>query len=250
MNMNTAQDWRALLEIFPKEGFNPNEEVKKVADYIFSAYKGLALKTDRVWLTEDDVMLIISDHDVLRFLLSLLRRNIIEDLHIPVTITRGPGTWINYKYGPHYADQSAVAEDALRDPENFKKNFIGFTMIDWEGFVGLRNKIYDLLKLEVTREMRINNKLTFSDEKGVVYSRGKELEIPKNTNLYFLCKKLFSVKAGVQIQEQEIIDMADWAKDSKRSVYDAVRSVNTKIKESFGVAGPFRFRTGRVWREE
>lgn len=248
--MNNEKDWKALLEIFPKEGFNPNEKVKKVADYIFSAYESLALETDRVWLTQDDMALIVSDEEVLRFLTSLLRRSIIEDLYIPLKITRGPGKWINYTYGPHYSSLPILAEVALRDPGKLKKQFVGFTMIDWEGFIGVRNKVYEILQLEVTKEMRVNSKLTFSDEKGVVYSQGKELEIPRNTNQYFLCKKLFSVKTGVQIQEQEIIDMADWAKDSKRSVYDATRLVNQKIKNAFGVAGPFRYKTNRVWREE
>ena len=76
---------------------------------------------------------------------------------------------------------------------------------------------------------------------------GKPCEIPINTNQYFLCKKMFSIPLGTPVKEIDILDMIDWARDTKRSVYDAMLAVNKKAKQSLGIEKLLRWNAGRVW---
>ena len=76
---------------------------------------------------------------------------------------------------------------------------------------------------------------------------GKPCEIPINTNQYFLCKALFDKKFGTPVTETDIVDMADWAKDTKRSVYDAMNAVNKRIKNDLSIDKFIKWKTGRVW---
>jgi hypothetical protein len=48
------------------------------------------------------------------------------------------------------------------------------------------------------------------------------------------------------VTETDIVDMADWAKDTKRSVYDARGAVNKRVKAKLGINNFIRWRTGRV----
>ena len=89
--------------------------------------------------------------------------------------------------------------------------------------------------------------LRFNVETGMISMGSKPCSIPLNTNQYFLCKALFDKGFGKTITETDIVDMADWAKDTKRSVYDAKIAVNKRIKEYLGINNFIRWKTGRVW---
>ena len=89
-------------------------------------------------------------------------------------------------------------------------------------------------------------KIRFDEKTGMISMGGKPCEIPINTNQYFLCKALFAEKFGTAITETDIVDMSDWAKDTKRSVYDARIAVNKRIERDLGISDFIRWRTGRV----
>ena len=95
-------------------------------------------------------------------------------------------------------------------------------------------------------EKPVDTKIGFDEKTGIISMGGKPCEIPINTNQYFLCKALFAEKFGTAITETDIVDMADWAKDTKRSVYDARIAVNKRIERDLGISDFIRWRTGRV----
>ena len=76
---------------------------------------------------------------------------------------------------------------------------------------------------------------------------GKICEIPISTNQYFLCKAIFAIPFGTLIQEIDILDLMDWAKDSKDSVYDAMREVNRKIKQKLGIERLMKWKVRRIF---
>ncbi len=87
------------------------------------------------------------------------------------------------------------------------------------------------------------------DEKTGLISMGthKPCPIEINSHHYFVCKLLFRKKFGTRVAEIDILDEIDFAKESKRRIYDAMRAVNKKIKEYFGIERFIQWRTGRVW---
>lgn len=98
----------------------------------------------------------------------------------------------------------------------------------------------------VPEQKPVDTKIVFNEETGEITRGGKVCLIPINTNQYFLCKALFDKKFGTDVTETDIVDMADWAKDTKRSVYDARGAVNKRVKEKLGISNFIRWRTGRV----
>ena len=98
----------------------------------------------------------------------------------------------------------------------------------------------------VPEQKPVDTKMVFNEKTGEITKDGKVCPVPINTNQYFLCKALFAVPFGRDVTETDIVDMADWAKDTKRSVYDARGAVNKRVKEKLGVSNFIRWRTGRV----
>ncbi|MDO8663845.1 MAG: hypothetical protein Q7K28_03390, partial [Candidatus Wildermuthbacteria bacterium] len=88
----------------------------------------------------------------------------------------------------------------------------------------------------------IKAELSFDENKSVITYGKYKCEIPKNTNQYFLCQKMFKEPAGKRIQEIEILDLIDWDKDSKRSVYDAMRAVNKRTNDKLKIKQLFEWR--------
>jgi hypothetical protein len=75
----------------------------------------------------------------------------------------------------------------------------------------------------------------------------KPCPIEINSHHYFVCKLLFREQFGTRVTETDILDQIDYAKESKRRVYDAMRAVNKKIKAHFGIERFIYWKTGRVW---
>lgn len=98
-------------------------------------------------------------------------------------------------------------------------------------------------------EKPVDMTIRFDEKSGIISMGGKTCPITINTNHYFLCKILFKEKFGTPVTETDIVDMIDWAKDTKRGVYDAMNAVNKKIKADLGIDKFFRWKTGRVWIE-
>jgi len=93
----------------------------------------------------------------------------------------------------------------------------------------------------------VTGKLQFNDETGQILFGAMRCQIPINTNQYFLCRKMFSVPLGTPVKEIDILDMIDWARDTKRSVYDAMLALNRKAKQNLNIEKLFKWNTGRVW---
>ena len=97
-------------------------------------------------------------------------------------------------------------------------------------------------------EKPVDTRIRFNERNGHIHMGVLEpCPIPISTNQYFLCKLLFKEKFGTPVTETDIVDMADWAKDTKRSVYDAMRAVNERIEQYFGIKKFISWKTGRVW---
>lgn len=94
------------------------------------------------------------------------------------------------------------------------------------------------------------DKPRFDDNNGRIYYGGRECEVPLKTNQYFLCKKVFGEPFGKRIKEIDIRDSIDWSKDSDRSVYDAMRLVNKRVKENLGIDEFLQWRNNTIWINE
>jgi len=95
-------------------------------------------------------------------------------------------------------------------------------------------------------EQSIDIKIRFNEETGKITIGGNVCPIPINTNQYFLCKVLFAVPFGTPVTETDIVDMIDWAKETKRSVYDAMNAVNKRIESDLNIEKFIKWKTGRV----
>lgn len=98
-------------------------------------------------------------------------------------------------------------------------------------------------KLEKPVDMTIR----FDEKTGTISMGGKTCPIPINTNQYFLCKTIFAVPFGTLVKEIDILDLMDWAKDSKDSVYDSMRAINKKIKQKLGVEKLLKWKVRRIF---
>jgi hypothetical protein len=107
---------------------------------------------------------------------------------------------------------------------------------------------YLLKKKDHTESVQsaMDNKVIFDENKGIIYFAGKECLIPLKTNQYFLCRELFNFRDR-RIDEIDLLDMIDWRNDGKRSVYDAMRLVNRRVKQALGISGLFKWQNNTLW---
>ena len=109
---------------------------------------------------------------------------------------------------------------------------------------------YNKKPIEENKTTPIKAGLSFDENRGVVKYENKECEIPIKTNQYFLCLKMFQESLGKRVREIDILDLEDWDKDSKRSVYDAMRAVNEKAKTALKIDKLFEWRNNHIWISE
>lgn len=96
-------------------------------------------------------------------------------------------------------------------------------------------------------EKPVDMMIRFDEKTGIISMGGKTCPIPINTNQYFLCKAIFAVPFGTLVKEIDILDLMDWAKDSKDSVYDSMRAINNKIKQKLGVEKLLKWKARRIF---
>lgn len=113
------------------------------------------------------------------------------------------------------------------------------------------DEIADLLevdrkKLKSALELPENKKIIFDENTGKICFNNKECQIPFKTNQYYLCKKLFSIPKN-RIDEIDIMDSDLWKENTNRSVYDAVRLVNAKIKDNLEIEDLLKWQKNTVW---
>ena len=96
-------------------------------------------------------------------------------------------------------------------------------------------------------EKSVNTKIRFNEQTGIISMGVKTCPIPINTNQYFLCKTIFAVPFGTLVKEIDILDLMDWAKDSKDSVYDSMRAINNKIKQKLRVEKLLKWKARRIF---
>ena len=151
---------------------------------------------------------------------------------------------------PHFyiSDQKAI----LTELKN--KKIISSFKLDDDGFIiskpnrSMLNDYYFKLKNKPAQQAEelIDTKIRFSDKTGEITIGTRVCQVPINTNQYFLCKILFAVPFGTLVTETDIVDMVDWAKDTKRSVYDAMIAVNKRIEIDLHIEKFFKWKIGRV----
>lgn len=249
MKMNT-KDWSALLDLYPEnKTFEYTPNVMTVIDEISAGYGILARAQDEVILTSEAFPKILIDENVLVFFITLYRTGVIDDLYLPVKISKGPGDFINFHYGPDYLGNHDTAyRDTITDPKAFKKNFVSLRLVDWKALRKIRDEIAD--KLKIKDDVPADGTIRFDTATGALSLNGRYAEVPINTNQYYLCKKLFELPVNTRVKEIDIMDSIDWSKDSNRSVYDAMRLVNKRAKESLEVPELFKWRMSTIWRTQ
>ena len=98
-----------------------------------------------------------------------------------------------------------------------------------------------------------DSKMFFDKNSSQIVFGEKICDIPKNTHQYFLCKKMFDEPFGTRVKEIDILALIDWDKytdSTKRVVYDAMRAVNKRIDNKFGLKNFFEWRNNHVWINE
>lgn len=103
---------------------------------------------------------------------------------------------------------------------------------------------------EKKEDKTMPRKLSFDQNASKIILSNQECKIPINSNQYFLCKKMFSAPFGNKIKEIDILDMIDWVKDTKRSVYDAMRAINNKVDKEFNIKNLMNWRNNHIWIRE
>jgi hypothetical protein len=101
------------------------------------------------------------------------------------------------------------------------------------------NEIYNIENDKTKQESRIliKSKLRFDPKKSIISYGDKICEIPKWTNQYIVCKTIFDHKIGEIIDEGEIhfeLDRTE-LKEKKRTIYDAIRTINKKAEEKLQI---------------
>lgn len=86
------------------------------------------------------------------------------------------------------------------------------------------------------KEKRLNknfaeNSLKFDSDESILYRGDKSLRIEPKSIQYFVCKFTFN-NPYKSFEDGDILDARDHEKESRRSVYHAVRSLNSKSKAS------------------
>ena len=148
-----------------------------------------------------------------------------------------------------------VSEQKAVMTELKKKKIIASFKLDDGGFVvskpsrSMLNDFYFKLKDKpaLKPEKPVDTKIRFDEKTGMISMGGKPCEIPINTNQYFLCKALFAVPFGTRVKEIDILDLMDWARDSKDSVYDAMRAVNGKIRRDLDIDKLMKWKVRRIF---
>ena len=135
-----------------------------------------------------------------------------------------------------------------------KKKIIVNFKLDGDDFViskpsrSMLNNYYFKLKNKPAPQLEqpIDTKIKFDAKTGKITIGSKICPVPINTNQYFLCKILFAVPFGTPVTETDIVDTIDWAKETKRSVYDAMNAVNKRIENDLNIEKFMKWKTGRV----
>lgn len=81
--------------------------------------------------------------------------------------------------------------------------------------------------------------LRFDKESGIIFFKNKQIKIPLGTNQYYVTKFVFSKPIGKKIKENDIYDNLDPSKEHERTIYDACRALNKKIKKDLGLENLF-----------
>ena len=248
------QDWTALLGLKPyseEKGFEYDKNIQIVLGEIASAYSVLDIRTDPIFLTSETFPEILMDENVIRFFLHLHRINAIQELHLPMKVTLGPGSWYSVTHAPIQTTDYAFLQ-AIKNPKEFKKSFVSLRITDRKAFFDAYNTAAEALGIKAKPKTPVvmDNKLAFDSETSVLSFMGKETMIPINTNQFYLCKKMFGTPIATRVKEQEIMDMIDWNKDANRGVYDAMRHINKRAKSDLGIPQLFHWRLGVMWRDQ
>jgi len=92
----------------------------------------------------------------------------------------------------------------------------------------------------------LKGKAEFNENSAVISLAGKKCQIPIKTNQHFLCREVFEHRDR-RIDEIDILDMMDWRKDTKRSVYNAAREINKHVKKDLGISKLIEYQNNTVW---
>ncbi len=100
--------------------------------------------------------------------------------------------------------------------------------------------------IEKREEGSLVGKPVFTEATSKIVWGGKECEIPPNTNQYIFCEKMFDIQLGNLVSYLDIKNSGEWDDTSENGVYDAMRAVNKKIENAFGVKNFFLWKKNYI----
>jgi hypothetical protein len=83
--------------------------------------------------------------------------------------------------------------------------------------------------------VRVGNRPSYDPIANEIILGETRLSIPPSSNQAVLCKALFSLPLGSWLNENDVIADFYRGKRKQRSFYDAIRALNEKTKEAFGL---------------
>src|SRR3989344_3159173 len=92
--------------------------------------------------------------------------------------------------------------------------------------------------------------LKFDPNLSKIFLRAKECEIPSGTIEFYICRLLFGKAFGEKVTEGEIMTLVDAEKckaEHMRTVYDAHRRINEKVKVGLGIPKLLDYGAAQVW---
>ncbi|MDO8469471.1 MAG: hypothetical protein Q7S84_00430 [bacterium] len=97
---------------------------------------------------------------------------------------------------------------------------------------------------------RLLSAASFDPTKSKICLGEKSCDVPPNTNLYYFCEKMFSVPFGTKVASMDIAESGDWMSGGGRSVYDALRAMNDRVKTDLGLEKLFLWGKEHAWINE
>lgn len=255
--MQNVKKWSDMLNKYGKTiYFNADENTKTFVDLITIKFRNLDNANDYIWLISDDLIRCSLNSEVIKFLLVLNQKHIISNLYLPIEIQIiGDSLETKFIEGHVIHLSQEMAIEALlksNDLEELRKNFGRFRIIDWEGFVEYKKKIYTSLGIlhGTENEKEIIPRLKFDENSGRIYLGQKFVKTRINSNEYVVCKVLFSAKPKEHVIIDDILAEIDTEETDTKKIYKAMVSVNNKIKNKLLIDAPMQKSGDYLWREE
>ncbi len=150
---NPPKKWLSITDILSEKiVFEINEAICQLIDCVDYEYEEFVRDKDRKefiikippTFDYNNIFLHTKTLEAQKFLVFLLRKNIISNLHLPISIkfkkTKGV-VLIGLRNNLYCPNNKFALSDALLKPKKFKEEIISFKIVNWDEFSKIKNKI-------------------------------------------------------------------------------------------------------------